>query len=112
MKRMLALSIRQPYAEQILSGTKKIEYRNKPTKIRGRVYIYAAKKLVRADSLESMKAEPSGFRTGFIVGSVEISNCTQSGATYEWHLARPRRLAKPLKPKNHPQPSWFYPFSG
>jgi len=31
MKRMPALSIRQPHAEQILRGKKKIEYRNMPT---------------------------------------------------------------------------------
>ena len=40
-----ALSIRQPYAEQILRGEKTIEYRSRPTKIIGeRFYIYAARK--------------------------------------------------------------------
>lgn len=38
-----ALSVRQPLAEQIMRGTKKIEYRNIHTNIRGRVYIYASK---------------------------------------------------------------------
>ena len=42
---MLALSIRQPYAELILRGVKTIEYRSRPTrKIGERFYIYAAKK--------------------------------------------------------------------
>ena len=37
------LSIRQPYAELILRGIKKIEYRSRPTRIIGeRFYIYAA----------------------------------------------------------------------
>jgi hypothetical protein len=40
---MKALSIRQPHAEQILRGKKKIEYRNMPTNKRERVYIYASK---------------------------------------------------------------------
>jgi hypothetical protein len=31
MKRMAALSLRQPNAEQVLRGKKKIEYRNMPT---------------------------------------------------------------------------------
>ena len=31
---MRALSIRQPHAEAIMRGVKKIEYRNHPTKIR------------------------------------------------------------------------------
>ncbi len=38
-----ALSIRQPYAEWIMTGEKPIEYRSRRTHIRGRVYIYAAK---------------------------------------------------------------------
>ena len=37
-----ALSIRQPYAEQILRGTKEIEYRSVKTNIRERIYIYAS----------------------------------------------------------------------
>ena len=39
---MLALSIRQPYAELILRGVKTIEYRSRPTRLIGqRFYIYA-----------------------------------------------------------------------
>jgi hypothetical protein len=42
---MLALSIRQPYAELILRGIKTVEYRSRPTRIVGeRFYIYASKK--------------------------------------------------------------------
>ena len=42
---MRALSIRQPYAELILRGIKRIEYRSMPTHIVGeRFYIYAAGK--------------------------------------------------------------------
>jgi len=40
--KMKALSIRQPWAELIMRGNKKIEYRSKPTKVRERVYIYAS----------------------------------------------------------------------
>ena len=41
---MLALSIRQPYAELILRGVKTIEYRSRPTRIIGqRFYIDAAR---------------------------------------------------------------------
>jgi predicted transcriptional regulator len=41
---MLALSIRQPYAELILRGIKTVEYRSRPTRIIGeRFYIYASK---------------------------------------------------------------------
>lgn len=37
-----AISIRQPYVEQILQGSKKREFRSRPTRIRERVYLYAA----------------------------------------------------------------------
>jgi hypothetical protein len=41
---MRALSIRQPYAELILRGHKRIEYRSRATKIIGeRFYIYASR---------------------------------------------------------------------
>jgi predicted transcriptional regulator len=41
---MLALSIRQPFAELILRGIKTVEYRTRPTRIIGeRFYIYASK---------------------------------------------------------------------
>jgi predicted transcriptional regulator len=41
---MRALSIHQPYAELILRGIKRIEYRSRPTRIIGeRFYIYAVK---------------------------------------------------------------------
>ena len=39
--KLRALSIRQPHAEAILRGVKKIEYRTRRTKVRGRIYIYA-----------------------------------------------------------------------
>ena len=34
----------------------------------------------------------------------------QTRIKYEWDLAKPQRLKRPIKPKNHPQPAWFYPF--
>ena len=41
---MLALSIRQPFAELILRGIKTVEYRSRPTRIIGRrFHIYASK---------------------------------------------------------------------
>ena len=37
-----ALSIRQPFAEMILRGKKKIEVRSFPTNVRGPMYLYAS----------------------------------------------------------------------
>lgn len=39
-----AISIKQPFVEEILQGLKVYEYRSRPTKIRGRVYLYASLK--------------------------------------------------------------------
>jgi hypothetical protein len=98
-----AFSVHQPYADQILRGTKKYEYRSRPTRIRGRVYIYA--------SLKSRPHTASLIR-GRIVGTVEVIACEWSARDrcYRWKLSHPKRI-HPRIPKNHPQPVWFYPFS-
>ena len=113
---MLALSIRQPYAELILRGVKTIEYRSRPTrKIGERFYIYAAKKWAGAPapgmnghSTEGL--QPGEAPTGVIVGSAVISKCRQENGHYEWLLSSVKRLPKPRKPKGRPQPVWFRPF--
>jgi hypothetical protein len=110
MKRMSALSIRQPYAEQILRGTKKIEYRNMPTNKRERVYVYASKTPADQESWDELGLEPGDLPTGTIVGTVEVVGCRKVRGEYEWDLSKPLRLKRPIKPKNHPQPAWFNPF--
>jgi hypothetical protein len=110
MKAMRALSIRQPYAEQILRGTKKVEYRGRPTSIRERVYIYASMTPDDSEDWEAMNLQPGDLPTGVLVGTVEISDCIGEPGDYEWHLVNPERLKRNLKPNKHPQPAWFYPF--
>jgi ASCH domain len=105
-----ALSIRQPYAEMILRGTKKLEYRTIPTNIRERVYIYASKTPGEEENFKKLKVDPGDLPVGVLVGTIEIIGCTWRLGKYEWHLAKPERLAKPLEPENRPQPVWFYPF--
>jgi hypothetical protein len=108
----LAISIRQPYVEQIFRSIKKKEYRSRPTKIRCRVYVYASLRPGDLKGFASLGAEPGDFPTGMIVGSVEITACRYSAAKqcYPYHLANPKRLRKPIPAKNHPQPVWFRPF--
>jgi hypothetical protein len=105
-----ALSIRQPYAEQIMRGIKTIEYRSQPTRIRERVYIYASLTSGASVDFEELDLQPGDLPTGVLVGSVEVSDCTGYPGDYEWHLAGPQRLSQPIKPENHPQPAWFFPF--
>ena len=107
---MRALSIRQPRVELILRGEKTIEYRGRPTNIRERVYIYASLQPAPENEFAKLNAKPGDFPTGVILGTVEIVDCIYRNGQYEWNLARPKRLARPLKPKNKPQPVWFNPF--
>ena len=108
-----AISIRQPYVEQILLGIKPFEYRNTPTHIRERVYLYAAKTPVD-DAAEWRKVgrKPGELPTGVIVGSVEISECEprrgRSGE-FQYRLENPKRLRKPLVPNSQPTPRFFKP---
>jgi hypothetical protein len=111
---MLALSIRQPYAEQILRGIKSVEYRSRPTNIRGRIYIYAS--LYRGPRDEETPAThgigAGLLPRGFIVGTIEICGCTFNGDCYEWRLRDPRRLKRPRRPAldRRPNPVWFHPW--
>jgi hypothetical protein len=105
-----AFSVNQPFAEQIMLGKKKFEYRSMKTKRRTRVYVYASARNDQA-AYEIMKKEPGDFPNGVIVGSIEIVDCTEySGGGYQWHLANPKRFPKPVKPDNKGQPVWFIPF--
>src|SRR5262245_45042997 len=106
-----ALSVRQPFAELILRGIKKIEYRSIATHKRERVYIYASKAPVDdSRSWAKVKLEPGDLPTGILVGTVEIVGCDGERGDYRWKLARPKRLKKPIKPKRMPQPVFFSPF--
>lgn len=107
---MIALSVRQPYAELILRGEKRIEYRKVPTNFPKRVYIYAALRPRSTDAFAIADAAPGDLPTGVIVGTVEIVDCRKTRRGYEWDLARPARAKRKLKPRRKPQPVWFYPF--
>ena len=108
-----ALSIRQPHAEAILRGAKKIEYRSGPTKIRGRILIYASLGRYSAKDESAMMADYGiedvacgNLSRGVLVGSVELFDCDGG----DWHVRKPERAEKLVQPTKQPQPVWFYPF--
>ena len=103
-----AISIRQPFVEMILKGTKTTEYRSRKTNIRERVYLYASL-TVEKEECEAEGFDPGKLPTGVIVGSVEIVDCTMEDDYYEWHLANPKRLRTHLNPANQPQPGIWRP---
>lgn len=75
---MKTLSIRSPYAEQIISGEKVIEFRSWKPKFRGRFLVHRSGK------------------GGGIIGSVELFDVTGEPGDYEWHLREP--IALPFCP--------------
>lgn len=101
-----ALSIRQPFAEQILTGKKRREYRSRQTWIRGRVYLYAGKALADA----SFAGDVDSLPRGYIVGSIEIAGCkAMPDGGYAWLLEAPRRYRQPIATRGVPQPGFWYP---
>ncbi len=107
-----AISIRQPWVEMILRGLKTNEYRDVPTNIRGRVYIYAS--LRAADeqwAWTKIKATPDDLPKGKIVGTVEVVGCRWDSRKncYAYALERPKRLRHPRVAKNQPNPIWWIP---
>ena len=131
---MLALSIRQPYAELILRGIKTAEFRSRPTRIVGqRFHIYAPLKPVQRidrrkiwsadlevagkmpawmiELMEQIIVGAADLPTGVIVGSAVIADVSPDPAGgYRWHLDQVQRAAKLVKPQRQPQPVWFKPF--
>ena len=108
-EKIRALSIRQPYAERILRGDKKIEYRTWPTTHRGKIYIYAAKTPVLLPGHED-PLDPLKLPRGVLVGTVEIVNCKKGETYFEWVLKNPVRFDPPRTFKAFPQAGYFYPF--
>ncbi len=106
-----AISIRQPYVELILKGSKRYEYRSTPTHVLERVYLYAAKK--PADDITAWRKvgrEPGELPTGKLLGTVVIAACEGSKKTgYRYKLECPKRFRTALIPKSQPQPKFFRP---
>jgi hypothetical protein len=100
-----------------MRGVKPIEYRTRPTKIRGRIYIYAS--LGRYDTTDEADimadygiedVECNELPRGVLIVTVELHDCTEDFGDHEWHVRDPRRLSELVKPETHPQPVWFNPF--
>lgn len=85
---LLCLSIRQPFAERILLGEKRIEYRTWSTNHRGPLLIHASKSTAE-DGHE-------GLPLGCIVGMVNLTACINAGDQYWWQLTEPVRFVEPI----------------
>lgn len=110
--RILAISVRQPYAESIMRGEKLIEYRTTHTHVRGTVYVYAAKAKEGAPIFSAYQVNEGEVSFGKVIGTVEIVNSEKSfefPEWYEWQLENPVKFETPLVPINQPLPVFWYP---
>ncbi len=106
-----AISIKQPFVEQILLGEKTREYRTAPTNIRERVYLYASLKPRTEPALwRKMTSTADELPKGLIVGSVEIVDCKPDATGgFAYKLANSKRLRQHLKLANQPGPVFWIP---
>ena len=126
---LLALGIRQPWAELILRGVKTIEIRAVPTNVRGPVYLYSGRKLAETPAAltaaRAHRLRVEELPLGVLVGTVDIHNSSTAlpgdaveacvGANdligrFSWRLRNPCRLPEPLPVRFLPYGIWFYPF--
>jgi hypothetical protein len=128
-RELIALGIRQPWAELILRGIKTIEVRSSHTRVRGPIYLYSSKKLADIPAARRAIAEHeidlAELPRGVLVGTIDIVDsrkCRPADTMaacvphevlkgrFGWHLANPQRLATPLGVRFLPYGVWFYPF--
>ena len=76
---MKCLIVREPFAGYIVDGVKCVEYRTKPTKIRGRIGIIQSK-------------------TGTVIGDVDLYYCKFEDelGLYCWYFSSARRYKTPV----------------
>jgi hypothetical protein len=114
---MRALTLPQPHAEAIIRGKKLVDYRPAATTVRGRIFIYASPERLSPDDEIAWLGEydisdmsTDELPRGVIVGTVELSDCTDNGRVFSWHFMNPERTTELLVPKNKPMGIWFNPF--
>ena len=107
-----AISIRQPYVEQIFRRIKWREYRSRPTRIRERVFIYAAlKPAIWPQEWRKVRKHPGDLPRGGILGTVEIVDCRFDRRTgnYAYVLRGARRFRRRRRAVNQPTPCFWRP---
>lgn len=88
---MRALSIRQPWADSIASGRKKIEYRTWSRNVRGDLLVVASASRHDEDCADE-GLDPDALTYGAAVCVVDLWKVTGTDGDYSWHLRNPRRV--------------------
>ena len=114
---MRALTIKQPWAELIITGLKDVENRSRRTHFRGRFAVHAGLRRAEFDDLD-LDEMPTKYRrpiqdawqrhdfAGKVLGTVELIDCIQDSASpwaidgyWHWILADPRPYTRPVAAK-------------
>lgn len=89
---MRALSVKQPWAELIASGKKKVEYRTWKVDVRGDLLIVASTTKNDADCIDE-RFDPRALTYGAAMCVVDLVKVTEGDdGLYEWHVRNPRRV--------------------
>lgn len=94
---MKALSLRQPYAELIVTGLKTIELRSWNTKHRGKFLVHASKTKAPLSDCKPFDLNPNNLDYGAIIGNVELINVKNYDdyEDSEWQDDSSKHLAGP-----------------
>lgn len=125
----IALGVQQPWADLIVRGLKTIEIRSTSTRLRGRIYIYASRRLSElpdaAIAATRFKLDIATLPRGVIVGTAQLVDsrtavasdarpaCIRAGllvGRFAWRFASAERFDEPLAVRYLPYGIWFYPF--
>ena len=95
---MRALSVKQPWVEEIFSGRKRIDYRTWETSYRGDLLIYASttKDVNVLNNLQSYGHKASDLVFGAFVGVVRVTDCKYNSGEYDWYYSDIRRFIRPV----------------
>lgn len=88
---MLALSVKQPWAELIARGKKKKEFRTWSRSCFGELLIVASK-AVEADEIADAGLDVTSLVFGRAVCVVDFYKVTGDDGDYAWHFRNPRRV--------------------
>jgi predicted transcriptional regulator len=116
---MKVLTIKQPWAELIVSGYKKYEFRSWKTKYRGKILIHAGMSLEK-DMVNRFKDYNLEYKLGAIIGEATLEDCilvdkefneklrkenpivygrSNHVETYAWKLNNIKKYDKPIEIK-------------
>jgi hypothetical protein len=98
------LTVRPPWAAQIIWGGKQVEHRSWPTSHRGLLWIHQGIDFDREATLAAVLVDDRYHRPrGLIIGHVHLTGCELAApGCYHWLLCNPVPLAPPLPARGWP----------